>query len=168
MHAVTPPPRATHRHSCRTYGNKMIQKVALKSRQRHTLPEMWSHKQARWHVSPSWTNGLDSVFTHAEQKPLHPLLSIIAVTVSVIYLKVLASSVCRQHANCPGMHSLAHTDDSQPWGAISLYANACRWWWMRFSLFCVKLNLTKKGKKNYFPCAGMYFSLVNSSCHIFH
>lgn len=35
-----PPPRATHRHSCRTYGNKMIQKVALKSRQRHTLSEM--------------------------------------------------------------------------------------------------------------------------------
>lgn len=39
-YACCHPPRATHRHSCRTYGNKMIQKVALKSRQRHTLSEM--------------------------------------------------------------------------------------------------------------------------------
>lgn len=66
MHAVSP--WAMHRHSCRTYGNKMIQKVALKNIQRHMLSETWLDKQAQWHVSSTQTNGLDSVFTHMEQK----------------------------------------------------------------------------------------------------
>lgn len=71
-----------------------------------------------------------------DKKPLYSHLSVIAV-ISVIHLQVLASSGQRQYVNCPGMHSLLHTDDPQPEGVISLYANAPGWWLMCLSLHCV-------------------------------
>lgn len=40
-------PWAKHRHPCRTYGNKPIQKVDLESTQRHMLSETGSYEQAQ-------------------------------------------------------------------------------------------------------------------------
>lgn len=40
-------PWAKHRHPCRTYGNKPIQKVDLESSQRHMLSETGSEERAQ-------------------------------------------------------------------------------------------------------------------------
>lgn len=43
-------PWAMHRHPCRTYGNKTIQKVDLENTQRHMLSERGSYKRAQRHA----------------------------------------------------------------------------------------------------------------------